>query len=190
LKSKGERGQAQSLLLVRDASSVRATRTAVRHLPDEAELGKPGRCFASVTANSTSDMNSLMMKIIPLVFGCLLILFPAFAQDDALTNQINQNGRRHSRKNAAINAQSEVTREVIISPLPTPEAPEDPTLQSRKLAAKRYPQLGDLNSGLTKTYLEIWARLIAEENPIVSHANAAERIADMAAGELKISPIE
>jgi hypothetical protein len=46
LKSKGERGQAQSLLLtVRDASSVSATRTAVRQLPDEAELGKPGRCF-------------------------------------------------------------------------------------------------------------------------------------------------
>lgn len=124
-----------------------------------------------------------MMKIIPLVFGCLLMLFPAFAQDDGAL-------RRHSRKNAAINAQSEVTTEVTISPLPTPEAPEDPTLQSRKLAAKRYPQLGDLNSGLTKTYLEIWARLTAEGNPIVSQANAAERIADMAAGELKISPIE
>jgi hypothetical protein len=79
-------------------------------------------------------------------------------------------------------------RDMNVSQSPVPVVPEDPTMKSRIIAAQRYPQLGDPNSVLTKKYLEIVARLNAEGNPVVNQPNAAERVADMAAGELKIAP--
>ncbi len=57
-------------------------------------------------------------------------------------------------------------------------------------ASQRYPQLDDPNSDLTKKYLEIAKRLADAGNPLVNEPNAAERIADMAAAELKISPVK
>jgi len=67
---------------------------------------------------------------------------------------------------------------------------QDASMASRILAGQRYPQLGDPNSDLTKKYLEIAKRLADAGNPLVNEPNAAERIADMAAAELKISPVK
>jgi hypothetical protein len=61
-------------------------------------------------------------------------------------------------------------------------------MASKNVARARYPQLGDPNSDLTKKYLEIQKRLTEERSPIMGYSNYPERIADMAAGELKIAP--
>jgi len=65
---------------------------------------------------------------------------------------------------------------------------QDEAMASRIRAAQRYPELADPNSELTRKYLEIASRLSTEGSPLVKAPDAAERIADMAAGELKIAP--
>jgi hypothetical protein len=65
---------------------------------------------------------------------------------------------------------------------------EAASMASRIAAGKRYPQLSDPNSELTRKYLEIVKRLSDEKSPIMNDSNASERIADMAASELKIAP--
>jgi predicted nucleic acid-binding Zn-ribbon protein len=65
---------------------------------------------------------------------------------------------------------------------------EAASMASRIAAGKRYPQLSDPNSELTRKYLEIVKRLSDEKSPIINDSNASERIADMAASELKIAP--
>jgi hypothetical protein len=61
-------------------------------------------------------------------------------------------------------------------------------LNSLKIAIARYPQFADRNSEFTKKYVEIENRLAAQRNPIILQANAPERVADIVAGELKITP--
>lgn len=74
---------------------------------------------------------------------------------------------------------------VVQSPAP---AQNDPSLASRIRAAERYPQLGDPNCVFTKKYLEIAKRLAEARSPIVNQPDAAERVADMTAAELKAEP--
>lgn len=99
--------------------------------------------------------------------------------------------KRKSENNAFTNG-TFAARAPVPATMPSAQAAAtiSPQLASQITAGRRYPQLTDANSEMTKAYLAIGARLAAEGSAIVKAPNAAERIADMAAGELRISPNE
>jgi hypothetical protein len=60
--------------------------------------------------------------------------------------------------------------------------------RSKEIAMARYPQCVDPSSDLSKKMVEIADRLEAQGSNLVYRADAPERIADMAANELRIAP--
>jgi hypothetical protein len=106
-----------------------------------------------------------------------------YQQDLAQFNAAQEARRQNEVRQQQLKQQIEQRAQVQLAPQ------QDPTLASRTLAVQRYPALIDPNSEFTKKYLEIGKRLSDAHNPIINDPNASERIADMAAGELKILPV-
>jgi chromosome segregation ATPase len=62
--------------------------------------------------------------------------------------------------------------------------------QSKQRVLQRYPDASDINSDFSKKMVEIRDRLEREGNPVIHQTAAHQRIADMAAGALGISPMQ
>lgn len=60
--------------------------------------------------------------------------------------------------------------------------------QSKRIAIARYPECAQPRSAFSRKMLEIADRLEREGNDLVYRSDSPERIADMAAGALGISP--